>query len=70
MKWLGVMMMALAIGGCASPYIGSTRSPSSRQYINLYDNAGNRKAYGTVTEGGYIQLFSPSGERVQWGRVK
>ncbi len=68
MKWRGVMVMALAIIGCAyTPR--ATRSPA-RQYINLYDNAGNRKAYGTVTEGGYIQLFSPSGERLQWGRVK
>lgn len=69
MKWFAVMVMALAVVGCA-PSRGTARLPSSRQYINLYDNAGNRKAYGTVTEGGYIQLFSPSGERLQWGQVK
>ncbi len=70
MKWLAVMVMAMASVGCASPYTGATRSPSSRQYIDLYNVDGSRKAYGTVTEGGYIQLFSPSGERLQWGTVK
>ena len=63
---IGIVVM---VAGCAS-YTGTARSSSSRQSIDLYDNAGNRKAYGTVTEGGYIQLFSPSGERLQWGRVK
>ena len=69
MKWPAVMMMALAVAGCASPYTGVTRPPA-RQSIDFYDNAGNRKAWGHLDGSGYFELFSPSGERLQWGRVK
>ncbi len=65
-----LLVGGVMVAGCGAPYYSGSTRPPARQSIILYDNAGNRTAYGTVTEGGYIQLFSPSGERLQWGRVK
>ncbi len=61
-------LLALLVAGCSSSYqYRATRS--QKQYLNLYDNAGNRKAYGFI-EGGYFETFRPNGSRRSYGTIK
>ncbi len=66
---LCILMVLIAglMAGCA--YSPTATRPPASQSINLYDNAGNRKAWGHLDGSGYFQLFSPSGNRLEYGRV-
>ncbi len=67
MKWFGVMVMGLLLVGCSTYQYRAT--PSRTQSIDLYNADGSRKAYGHLDGSGYFQLFSPSGNRLGYGRV-
>ena len=61
------MLLAFLVAGCSSSYpYGASRS--QKQYLDLYDASGRRKAYGFI-EGGYFETFRPDGSRGPYGNV-
>ncbi len=63
-----VLVMTLLVTGCA--FNPGARRPTTRQAIDLFHPDSTRRGYGWVDETGYVEVFSPSGERLFHGTVK
>ncbi len=67
-RYMILAVIMVTVAGCA-PYSRATRLPA-RQTIDIYNPDSTRKAYGVIGQDGYFELFSPSGERLGYGRAK